>query len=371
MAGVAQRELITKTNLVAVPSSVFGGSDQGRSARASTAAASARSGRGTAKGKPKAPKFESRKTVEGVSTVAKQRRRQHEQLVADLAQARLERQKLHQGVLTLRLKSRREQLERMTNRYHQLIEENRELKREIECIERSVMDRVHNDLNRTVSTKLGAQTLLRQYQRDAAVAMARRDRAAARRDAAQREYDDALAELDEEALREATALKELLVYQQTGRFEDQRYKMRLEARLEDMLRSHQAEYDRVIEELEEARKAYQTYWAEREETVLSKTTDATLDAMSPRLHATTAENVELRAAIAQAEAEHADRTARVGELSRAVEAAKARRSKGVAAPNAVGMERAAKANLPSRAGKPLSLTAMATMASLADDLGFG
>lgn len=67
MAGVAQRELITKTNLVAVPSSVFGGSDRGRSARASTAAASARSGRGTAKGKPKAPKFESRKTVEGVS----------------------------------------------------------------------------------------------------------------------------------------------------------------------------------------------------------------------------------------------------------------------------------------------------------------
>lgn len=56
-------------------------------------------------------------------------------------------------------------------------------------------------------------------------------------------------------MREATALKELLVYQQTGRFEDQRYKMRLEARLEDMLRSHQAEYDRVVEELDEAREA--------------------------------------------------------------------------------------------------------------------
>lgn len=65
--------------------------------------------------------------------MAKQRRRQHEQLVADLAQARLERQKLHQGVLTLRLKSRREQLERMTNRYHQLIEENRELKVPAAC----------------------------------------------------------------------------------------------------------------------------------------------------------------------------------------------------------------------------------------------
>eukprot|EP00037_Helgoeca_nana_P023715 m.246757 g.246757 ORF g.246757 m.246757 type:complete len:368 (+) comp26435_c0_seq3:387-1490(+) len=367
MATANRQQFTSRTGLVSVPSSVFGGSDRGASATPSTPSvlADVRPSQSTsARVKPTPSKFEPKKAIEGVSTVAQQRRRQHVQLVADLAQARLQRQRKHQGILTLRLDSRREQADRMSTRYNHLIRENRELKREIEEIERSVMGRVHNNLTKTVGTKIASQTMLRQFQREVAAAGVRRDRARARRDAAQRESDDCLAEMDEELLREATALKELLIYQQTGRFEDQRYKMRVQEKLENIPDVHERDFDRVLVELDASRTALSTFWSEREEEVLSFARDQTLGAMSPRLHATSAENINLRSVIEQAEREHENRTAKVAELEQIARVARLERSES-------GLNPVAQSNLPSRAGKPLTATAIMSMASLADDLGFG
>jgi hypothetical protein len=68
--------------------------------------------------------------------------------------------------------------------------------------------------------------------------------------------------------------------------------------------------------------------------------------------------------IEQAERELENRTAKVAELEQIARVARLERSES-------GLNPVAQSNLPSRTGKPLTATAIMSMASLADDLGFG